>query len=248
MDPKAVYAVTAKGSAELGEAGTSLSPTELRMLVLVDGRSTVAQVLKAAPLLPEKTLTDALEKLARAGLIAPAADISGVGLELTTMPQAESESDAGLASLKKHGYYVRILRRGATRRKPPAGGKPAPLSVLVVEDDPQLAKLLRMFLQMENMAIRVAANRAEITAALSQVPAPDLVLLDVMLPDADGFEVLTQMRQNEALKSVPVIMCTGKATREAVLDGLLRGADGYITKPFEVDMVLKAVKTVLGLR
>jgi DNA-binding response OmpR family regulator len=43
-------------------------------------------------------------------------------------------------------------------------------------------------------------------------------------------------------------MCTGKATREAVLNGLLRGADGYITKPFDVDMVLKAVKTVLGLR
>ena len=248
MDPKGVYAVTAKGSAELGEAGTSLSPIELRLLVLVDGRSTVAQVLKAAPLLPEKTLTDALEKLARAGYIAPAADTSGIGLELTSMSQAESESDAGLDSLKKHGYYVRILRRAARPRQPAAGAKAEKLNVLVVEDDPQLAKLLKMFLQMENMAIRVAGKREEIAAALSQAPAPDLVLLDVVLPDADGFEVLTQMRQQEALKSVPVIMCTGKATREAVLDGLLRGADGYITKPFDVDMVLKAVKTVLGLR
>lgn len=245
MDPKGVYAVTAKGSAELGEAGTTLSPTELRMLVLVDGRSTVAQVLKAAPQLPEKTLTDALEKLARAGYIAPAAETSGIGLELTSMSQAESESDAGLASLKKHGYYVRILRRAAKPRKPAPGTK---LNVLVVEDDPQLAKLLKMFLQMENFAIRVAANKEEIEVALRTPPAPDLVLLDVVLPDADGFEILARMRQNEALKSVPVIMCTGKATREAVLDGLLRGADGYITKPFDVDMVLKAVKTVVGLR
>ena len=245
MDPKGVYAVTTKGSAELGEAGTSLSAIELRLLVLIDGRSTVAQVLQAAPLLPEKTLTDALEKLLRAGCIAPAADISGVGLELTSVTQAESESDAGLASLQKHGYYVRIARRAAAPRKLAAGAK---LNVLVVEDDPQLAKLLRMFLQMENMAIRMASNKEEIAAALSQTPVPDLVLLDVVLPDADGFEVLTRMRQDEALKGVPVIMCTGKATREAVLNGLLRGADGYVTKPFDVDMVLKAVKTVLGLR
>jgi DNA-binding response OmpR family regulator len=94
----------------------------------------------------------------------------------------------------------------------------------------------------------MASNKEEIAAALSQTPVPDLVLLDVVLPDADGFEVLAQMRQHEALKTVPVILCTGKATREAVLNGLLRGADGYITKPFDVDMVLKAVKTVLGLR
>jgi two-component system, OmpR family, response regulator len=245
VDPNGVYAVTARGSAELGEAGTSLSAIELRLLVLIDGRSTVAQVLQAAPLLPEKTLTDALEKLLRAGHIAPAADVSGVGLELTSVPQAESESDAGLASLKKHGYYVRILRRAAKPLKPAAGVK---LNVLVVEDDPQLAKLLRMFLQMENMAIRMAGNKEQIAAALSQPPKPDLVLLDVVLPDADGFEVLAQMRQQEELKTVPVIMCTGKATREAVLNGLLRGADGYVTKPFDVEVVLKAVKTVLGLR
>jgi len=245
VDPKGVYAVTAKGSAELGEAGTSLSATELELLVLIDGRSTVAQVIKGAPSLPEKAVTDALEKLLRAGHIAPAADISGIGLELTSAPQAESESDAGLASLQKHGYYVRILRRAAARPKPAAGAK---LNVLVVEDDPQLAKLLKMFLQMENLVIRVAGNREEIAAALSQPPQPDLVLLDVVLPDADGFEILTRLRQDEALKSVPVIMCTGKATREAVLDGLLRGADGYVTKPFDVEVVLKAVKTVLGLR
>jgi DNA-binding response OmpR family regulator len=74
-----------------------------------------------------------------------------------------------------------------------------------------------------------------------------LVLLDVMLPDADGFEVLLKMRQHPALKVVPVVMLTAKATRDAVLQGLSGGADGYITKPFDVEVLVKAVKTVLGL-
>ncbi|MDH4191878.1 MAG: response regulator, partial [Betaproteobacteria bacterium] len=86
-----------------------------------------------------------------------------------------------------------------------------------------------------------------ILAAFREPPRPDLVLLDVTLPDADGFDVLAKMRLHPALKTVPVIMVTAIATREAVIKGILRGADGYITKPFEVDVLLKAVRTVLGL-
>ena len=97
------------------------------------------------------------------------------------------------------------------------------------------------------MVATVAGNRDEILAALRKPPPPDLILLDVMLPDTDGFEVLTKVREVEALKTVPVIMATGKTSREAVLNGLRRGADGYITKPYDVDVLLKAAGTVLGV-
>jgi DNA-binding response OmpR family regulator len=94
----------------------------------------------------------------------------------------------------------------------------------------------------------MAANREGITAALRLAPKPDVVLLDVTLPDIDGFEVLLRMKQHPVMKTIPVIMMTAKATREAVLKGLACGADGYITKPFDVDVISNAVKSVLGLR
>lgn len=126
-------------------------------------------------------------------------------------------------------------------------GEGEKLGVLVVEDDPDLIKLLRMYLRLEGFAPRTAAGREEITAAFRQPPKPDLVLLDVALPDADGFDVLAKMRQHPALKAIPVIMLTGKDNREAVLNGLVLGADGYVTKPFEIDVLVKAVKAVLGV-
>jgi DNA-binding response OmpR family regulator len=105
-----------------------------------------------------------------------------------------------------------------------------------------------MFLVLHDFVPRMAANRDGITAALRIAPKPDVALLDVTLPDIDGFEVLLRMKQHPVLKSMPVIMITGKATREAVLKGLACGADGYITKPFDVDVISHAVKSVLGLK
>ena len=139
---------------------------------------------------------------------------------------------------------MRIARRGTMRKL----AKDEKLTVLVVEDDPQLAKLLRTYLAMEGLVPRLAANREEIEAALRQAPKADLVLLDVTLPDVDGFDVLARIRGNDALKTTAVIMLTGKATREAVLKGLLGGADGYVTKPFDIEALFKAVKSVIGLR
>jgi DNA-binding response OmpR family regulator len=90
-------------------------------------------------------------------------------------------------------------------------------------------------------------SRDDIVIALRQQPPPDLILLDVQLPDVNGFDVLAGMRHHPVLKSMPVIMLTAETTREAVLKGLQGGADGYVTKPFEPDILITAVKTVLGM-
>ena len=95
--------------------------------------------------------------------------------------------------------------------------------------------------------MRAALKRDDIVISLRQVPPPDLILLDVQLPDANGFDILAKMRQHPSLKSMPVVMLTAESTRESVLRGLQGGADGYITKPFEPDMLISAVKAVLGL-
>jgi len=253
-----VFALTQKGSAELLAADTSLSAGELELLVLIDGRASVAQIIPAASSLTPEAVVATLRKLAAGGYIASAADITVDAIDsgdfftkplaapaaVSASPQAASESDAGVSSLQRNGYYVRIARRAATARALAADGK---IHVVVVEDDAQVGKLLRMMLSMEGLVPRLASTRDEILAALRQTPKPDLVLLDVMLPDIDGFEVLARIRQHDALKSVLVIMLTARTTREGVLKGLMLGADGYITKPFDLEVLLKAVKTVLGL-
>jgi CheY-like chemotaxis protein len=95
--------------------------------------------------------------------------------------------------------------------------------------------------------VRLAANRAEVSAQLSKPQVPDVVLLDVMLPDADGFDILRRIRKHPALREVPVIMLTGMATRGDVIRGMQGGADGYVTKPFEAEALMRALRTVLGL-
>jgi len=243
MDPKAVYALTAKGRSELNSAGTSLSAAELKLMVLIDGKATAARIeAQASPLTPA-AVDEAIGKLARGGFIGLASDVSSGAIDIVGLTLAD-QSMAGIDSLRKNGYFVKIARHAAEERKL---AKDEKITVLVVEDDPQLAKLLRMYFRMENMETRLASSRSEIAAALNQKPAPDVVLLDVVLPDVNGFEVLQRMRQHDAMKKIPVIMCTARATREGVLEGLQHGADGYVTKPFEVDVLLRAVKNVIGL-
>ena len=163
---------------------------------------------------------------------------------VAAIAKAKKEAAATTLLLQQQGYFVRIVRRAKFRRKPEDAGM---LSVLVVEDEASLANLLKHVLTNEGFNVRTAKNRDEILAGLRQPPRPDLVLLDVVLPDVDGFLVLQKIRQHPGLKNVPVVMLTAKATRDAVLKGLAGGADGYITKPFEIDVLVKAVNVVLGL-
>ena len=141
-------------------------------------------------------------------------------------------------------YYVSIARKSVRRIEPASA---TGYSVLVVEDDLELQRSLKFLLTMEKFKPRTASNRDEILQALQLPPLPDVVLLDIGLPDTNGFDVLTRMRQYPQLKSIPVIMLTGHAQREDVMRGLAGGADGYITKPFDRDVLLTGIRAVLGL-
>jgi two-component system, OmpR family, response regulator len=261
VDQKHVFALTGKGSKELKAAATSLTATELKLLVLIDGKVTLGRIYKTFPSQPQAELLDTLHKLKKGGFIADAGgddDDAGDGSieatgfftrpvfpDLTAGKAEASQADETLKLLRKQGYVARIAKKAVEEKKLEKGEK---VHVLVIEDDEQLGKLLRMFLLMHEYIPRMASNKEQIVAALRIAPKPDVVLLDVVLPDIDGFEVLIRLKQHPVLKSVPVIMMTAKATREAVLHGLVRGADGYITKPFDVDIISHAIKSVIGLK
>ena len=115
------------------------------------------------------------------------------------------------------------------------------ISVLVVEDDRNIAELLQMYLEKEGYAVTVAADGGQ---GLSKFRAikPDLVLLDVMMPVMDGWAVCKAIR---AEGNTPVIMLTAKSETDDKVAGLKSGADDYITKPFEMKEVLARIEAVL---
>jgi DNA-binding response OmpR family regulator len=77
---------------------------------------------------------------------------------------------------------------------------------------------------------------------------PDLILLDVMLPGESGFDILRRLRAHPVLKQIPIIMVTAVSAREDVMRALAADANGYITKPFKFDVLMKSIKAVLGIR
>ena len=115
------------------------------------------------------------------------------------------------------------------------------VSVLVVEDDRNIAELLQMYLEKEGYAVTVAADGGQGLSAF-RAGKPDLVLLDVMMPVMDGWAVCRAIR---AESTTPVIMLTAKGETDDKVAGLKQGADDYITKPFEMKEVLARIEAVL---
>ena len=114
-------------------------------------------------------------------------------------------------------------------------------TVLVVEDDKNIADLLQLYLEKEGYTVSVAADGGEGLEKF-RAESPDLVLLDVMMPVMDGYELVKIIR---AESKTPVIMLTAKAETDDKVAGLRSGADDYITKPFEMKEVLARIEAVL---
>ncbi len=248
-DLSQIYALTPQGEDELHGNRTRLSSTELELLVRLDGVLSLAQIKAGMPALSAEGFESTFRRLHNARLLSlveidPLSFQFQAGLDKLALAAGEAEADAGGLSLRRSGYYVGIVR---TRRPAPVRTSGGALSAVVVEDEPTLAKFIRSYLAFEGFQVRLAGNRAEVIAAFGRLPIPDLVLLDVMLPDVDGFDILLSLRRHKILKDVPIIMLTGQTTREAVIKGIGGGADGFVTKPFEAESLMRAVRAVVGL-
>jgi len=160
------------------------------------------------------------------------------------MANARKEAAKGTPQLARAGFYVAMAKHPGGKVIPRNGSRHA---VLIVEDDTDLSNLVGEVLSKAGFLTRFAVNRGEINAEFNKQPLPDLVLLDVALPDADGFQILERVRANQKIAKMPVIMMTGKSDVADVARGLSLGADGYVTKPFKISGLVSAVNTVLGL-
>jgi len=119
--------------------------------------------------------------------------------------------------------------------------------ILIIEDQPQMRKNLATILQMENFQVVVAENgRRGVELALSELP--DLVLCDVMMPELDGYGVLTALRAQAATATIQFVFLTAKGEKLELRKGMNLGADDYLTKPVAREDLLAAVLTRLARR
>ncbi len=116
--------------------------------------------------------------------------------------------------------------------------------IYIVEDDASIRELEQYALQTNNYQARGFEDGRSFWAAV-RAAVPDLVILDVMLPDEDGYQILARLREDAATRHVPVIMVTAKTSEIDVVKGLDKGADDYLCKPFGIMEFISRVKAVL---
>ena len=116
--------------------------------------------------------------------------------------------------------------------------------ILIADDEPDIRLVLRTRLELEGFAVIEARDGAE-AVRVAQTETPDLIVLDVMMPEMDGVEVCNRLRASFNTRNIPVIMLTARASRDDKIAGLTKGANDYITKPFDLNELTQRVRNTL---
>jgi CheY-like chemotaxis protein len=246
------YRLTEAGR-EAWEGQDSAVPADYRRILWmmdVQGQGGVGETLTR--LFPSDMLEDWLAEMEELGLIesfpegeervdtfVPANTDITLGLDRAQLREAAKTAGE---TLKRTGAY---LAHDRLRQRPAPSKARADTVVLIVEDDPDQLALADLRVSMAGYKVRVATSVNGFLQALVDDGAPDLLLLDVMLPDGNGFDVLAKMRRHQALGSLPIVMLTARNEPTDIGRGLLLGADGYVTKPYTKNILAEVIERVL---
>jgi excisionase family DNA binding protein len=141
-----------------------------------------------------------------------------------------------------HRRYRRGDLDAFLERSGPGRGRTGPL-VLVVDDDPGVRQVVRANLEAEGYAVREAGSADEGLASLEEEP-PDLLLLDVMMPEVDGWEMLRRVQERYGVGAIPVLVFSGTVEERTVADATARGARGFLGKPFDLQQLIDQAKQI----
>ena len=254
-----IYQRTIAGSSALRGVDTAIPSDYRRILAIIDGQ-THANVIKGRlRRYSDELIADWLHELEELGfieLVAAESDrtldlVSLVtsGLSFKTLDELADErqyiageaQNADVALKHKQAY----LAPDRLQNREPLRKTAAESVVLIVEDDPDQAALADLRVSMAGYNVRLARNLREMLTELVTRPAPDIVLLDVILPDGNGFDILAGVRRHPTFSLIPVVLLTAMTTIEDIRHGLGLGADGYVTKPYSKTLLAETIRQVL---
>jgi excisionase family DNA binding protein len=143
-----------------------------------------------------------------------------------------------------HRRYRRNDLEKFLERSGPAGSAKAGPLILLVDDDERVRELVRVNLEFEGYTVREAGSADEGLAAIEDAQ-PDLVLLDVMMPQVDGWEMLRRIQERHGVGAIPVVMFSGKVESEE--EARERGAQGFVGKPFDLQQLVDQTKQIIPI-
>ena len=245
-----IYRLTAAGR-EAWEGEDAAVPADYRRILwMMDLHGSAPETL--AKVFPAEMLEEWLSELEELGMIELVPEGEGreddfaaggsdetLALDRTELGKVAKEAGAALA---RSGAYLAADR---LRRRPAPLKPPEETVILIVEDDPDQLALADLRVSMAGYKVRVANSVNGFLQAIVDEGAPDLLLLDVMLPDGDGFDVLARMRRHPALGSLPIVMLTARNEAADIGRGLVLGADGYVTKPYTKNLLVDVIRRAL---
>jgi CheY-like chemotaxis protein len=164
--------------------------------------------------------------------------------EWLTLGQAAKYLGVAQSTIRKWSDYRRSDLDAFLEGSGPGGRTKAGPLVLIVDDDAGLRGFVRASLELEGYTVREAASADEGLAALEE-EAPDLILLDVMMPRVDGWEMLRRVQERHGVGTIPVLMFSGKVDEGTVRDAASRGAQGFLGKPFDPQQLIESAKQML---
>jgi len=264
MNDNTAFRITDKGRSEIAAKPGLLKPGLKRLLAAVGSGATALSLRQKFPNAGD--ITTALRKLARNGYLettpkapptGPAQaqavspgglDISGLFAELSEEPLSrqyhQPEDITPAARQLKAGYQISIVNRPGKPLPARGGGNH---TVLLIDGHKNEALEAAQVLIQAGFDVRSASTKAEIVQTLGQPPMPDLIVMDVELPDAVGLDLLCKLHDHPDLKSTPILVVTARAQREDVVAALAYGASGYLNKPVKTAILLQHVRDALGL-
>ena len=264
MSQPLVYSLTAAGqealtAADLGETDFPLEvdfPSDYRrLLALIEVGGHIEVLRGRLRRFPDRLIGDWLKELEDLKLVESreAGDLDAITFTGAALPLLPPLSDEDRKRLVKTTVIAgaTLLRSGSFLsgdriiNLKPLAKKRSETVILVVEDDPDQAALAELRLTMAGYPVHGVDRAKALSRYLRQQARPDLLLLDVMLPDGNGFDILAQLRSRPEFSTLPIVLLTAKAELTDIRNGLALGADGYITKPYSKNQLAEVIHHVL---
>ena len=191
---------------------------------------------------PEHLVGDWLRELEELGFIVSTEGQLSMeaAIPMTLMQRSMAAPERAVEELLTAGAYL-----ARDRRRPKSGKPRAQTVVLIVEDDPDQLALADLRVSMAGYQVRTAQTVKEMVHSLVMQGVPDLLVLDIMLPDGDGFEVLARLRHHPDFSELPIVMLTVKQDAADIANGLALGADAYVTKPYSKNVLVGVLTGIL---